>query len=311
MKLVSIIIPCYKDSATLGRAIRSALAQTHGAIELIVVNDCSPETEDIERCLTEFPQVRYLRNGVNLGLAATRNEGLKIASGEFVAFLDADDEYHPRKIELQLRAYRPGSAVTCRFQEVAVGGVADPVDVDDGNMVVTEVAGTGRLPWRNTLNGAGMLAPKASLMQMGGYDPAMRSCEDFDLWLRLLERGVHALRVELPLYLYYYNPTGLSKNYLNISRWELEAIVRHRGRQTADAQRNFRFAALLAFWLLKHFFRSERSGNVELRRVTMENTALLADWPWIRLAVCVVGGWRLLALPARILALARSARGAS
>jgi glycosyltransferase involved in cell wall biosynthesis len=309
--LVSVVIPCYKDSATLGRAIRSVQAQTHAPIELIIVNDCSPETEDIERCLAGFPEVRYLRNVRNLGLAATRNEGLKAATGEFIAFLDADDEYHPRKIELQLRAHRPGSVVTCRFQEVLPERAAPIADLAGADMEVSEVTEARRLRWRNTLNGAGLLAPRDLLLEVGGYEPAMRSCEDFDLWLRLLERGVCALRVELPLYLYYFNPSGLSKNDLNISRWELEAIVRHRGRQAADVQRGVGFGSLLAYWLLKHFFRCERSGNVALRNVTLENTALLADWPLIRFVVRNIGRLRLLALPARLMACARSSRGVS
>ena len=82
MKLVSVIIPCYKDSQTLVRAIESVLKQTYQKIEIIVVNDCSPETELIERCLSAYPQVRYLCNSVNVGLAATRNNGLAMANGE-------------------------------------------------------------------------------------------------------------------------------------------------------------------------------------------------------------------------------------
>ena len=309
MKLVSVVIPCYRDSATLGRAIRSVLAQTYRPIEVVVVNDCSPETVEIEGCLTEFPEVRYLRNERNLGLAATRNAGLVAATGDCVAFLDADDEYHPRKIEYQMCALCPGSAVTCRFQEVLPGDSAPIASIRDADVAVSEVSTVGRLLYRNTLNGAGLLAPRELLLKMGGYDASMRSCEDFDLWLRLLESGVQARRVELPLYLYYFNPAGLSKNYLNISRWELEAIGRHMARRTPEVRRQWRYGFLLAYWLIKHFFRSERFSSEELRRVTLDNTAILAVWPVIGILVRCIGHRRLLAPPARLLAFASSTRG--
>ena len=103
---VSVIIPCYNDALTLARAIDSVINQTYSNIEMVVVNDCSPQTALIEKCLSEYPQVRYLRNSENVGLAATRNNGLAIAKGELVAFLDADDEYLPDKIKLQVEIGR-------------------------------------------------------------------------------------------------------------------------------------------------------------------------------------------------------------
>ena len=111
MKLVSVIIPCYKDSKTLCRAINSVVAQSYKLIEIIVINDCSPETEIIEKYLRNYPRIKYFYNKKNLGLAASRNKGIQLAKGEIVAFLDADDEYHPDKIKIQLEYLEENTVV--------------------------------------------------------------------------------------------------------------------------------------------------------------------------------------------------------
>ena len=85
---VSVVIPCYRDAATLGRALASLQSQTKRADEVIVVDDCSPEGELIRQVIAGFPGTIYLRNAENLGLAGTRNRGLQEATGDVVAFLD-------------------------------------------------------------------------------------------------------------------------------------------------------------------------------------------------------------------------------
>jgi len=92
---VCVIIPCYKDSSTLDRAIRSVYAQTRKVNEIIVVNDFSPETQEIEEILIRHPEIKYIKNIKNYGLAKTRNIGVKNSKSEIITFLDADDEIHP------------------------------------------------------------------------------------------------------------------------------------------------------------------------------------------------------------------------
>src|SRR5450830_161127 len=228
MKTVSVIIPCYRDSATLERAIKSVLAQSYPAIQIIVVNDCSPESDEIENIVSRYPQITYLRNQLNLGLAGSRNAGISIASGDYIALLDADDEYHIEKISIQMAFAEPGVVLTCGVTHVYA----------DGRRVTSKIAKRGlrvfvkpeQIICRNTLNGAGILIERNLLLSHGCFDESLRSCEDFDLWLRLLLSGVEIRDVGQPLYLYYSNPAGLSKNFLNISKWEAEAILRHANR---------------------------------------------------------------------------------
>ena len=110
---VSVVIPCYKDAHTLARALDSVLGQSRQVDEIIVVNDASPESHEIEAVMDGYPQVRYIINSQNMGLAATRNVGVEMATGDVISFLDADDQLHPQKIEFQCSILKDGSAVSC------------------------------------------------------------------------------------------------------------------------------------------------------------------------------------------------------
>ena len=115
MKKVSVIIPAYRCSSTLRQAIDSALIQ-EVPLEILVLDDCSGE--DIEGIVKEYgeePRLRYLKNEKNLGAAASRNRGVQLASGDYVAFLDADDWWEPEKLEKQLKLlYRKKALFTGR-----------------------------------------------------------------------------------------------------------------------------------------------------------------------------------------------------
>lgn len=301
-KLVSVIIPCYKDSATLGRAIDSVIDQSYSPIEIIVVNDCSPETMLIEKCLVRYPHVRYLCNPVNVGLAATRNNGLAIARGELVAFLDADDEYHRDKITRQMDALEENSVVTCGVLNVLPDG-RNVGKSKSARLIIN----ADNLLCRNTLNGAGLLAPKNLLLQFGGYNSSLRSCEDFDLWLRLLSAGVRVKDIGLLLYIYHYNPAGLSKNFRNISRWELEAIKLYAFRMKPEWRYSQRYANIVLIWLLRHLMRSELVKDKELWRQTIENMHHLDYFPLTSLACRLAAYSRLMILPAFLIRLSGKA----
>lgn len=301
MSTVSLVIPCYRDAATLGRALSSVRAQTRPVDEVLVVDDCSPESAAIAAVLADFPEVRYLRNPVNLGLAGTRNAGLHAATGEIVTFLDADDELHPQKIEFQVRALRPRSVVTCRVRRVGDEvGIANAQSF--GLRVPVEVVRSSRaLLYGNRLTGAALMAPRALLLEVGGYDPVLRSCEDLDLWLRLLDAGIVAVDVALPLYLYRLNPMGLSRNLRAISYWEitvLEAYFRRRGGEflvrSADAR-------VWAFWLLKHMLREAFRPDREFRQEIRGNIARLSAHPVLRGGLHAVDRLRLLSPIASLL----------
>ncbi len=105
--LVSVIIPTFNRAYCLGRAIDSARTQTHQHTEILVIDDGSNDGTRalIERTYTDDPRVRYVFHE-NRGVTATRNRGLSLARGEFVALLDSDDTWSPWKLEVQLACFR-------------------------------------------------------------------------------------------------------------------------------------------------------------------------------------------------------------
>ena len=101
--MVSVIMPSYNTAAYIGKSIESVLAQTHTDWELIIVDDCSVDNTDevVSRYLSDT-RINYIKKDANSGAAVSRNHGLRLASGKWIAFLDSDDLWHPQKLEKQI-----------------------------------------------------------------------------------------------------------------------------------------------------------------------------------------------------------------
>lgn len=101
-RTVSVIIPTYNRAHLLGRAIQSVLAQTYEDFEIIVVDDASTDvTEQVVKSFAD-DRINYIRHQKNKGGSSARNTGIKAAKGEFIAFLDSDDEWVPKKLEKEI-----------------------------------------------------------------------------------------------------------------------------------------------------------------------------------------------------------------
>lgn len=194
LPLVSIVIPTHARPTFLARAVGSALGQTHGRLEVLVVDDndpASPERAETERAMAAFaeePRVRYLRRPANGGGGAARNTGIEAARGDFVAFLDDDDEWEPDKIERQLA--------------VALGSELEPgvvycgirhVDDATGEESLDEPSARGdvlpALLRRNVVGTTStVLVRREALTAVGGFDPRWPALQDYDLYVRLAQR---------------------------------------------------------------------------------------------------------------------------
>lgn len=275
MKNISVIIPCYRDASTLARAIDSVQAQTQNIDEIIVVNDCSPETESIETIIQTYPDIVYIKNSTNLGLAGSRNKGVEIAKSEVVTFLDADDELHPQKIELQSKVLQTNCATTTSVCRVYVGGKSITVPFYNEVPAYNVVNDVGRMLFGNHLTGASMMIHKETFIRIGGYDSKLRSCEDFDLWLRLLDSGVSIRKIRLPLYFYHFNANGLSQNYSNISFWELEVLKKYFSSSKLHDYCGTKAKIVFLVWLVRHFARAQTASDKNLEEITKKNEASL------------------------------------
>ena len=101
---VSVVMPSYNCELYIEKAIRSVMAQTHQNLELLVIDDGSTDgscsiVEELAAC---DPRVKLFKNATNMGTARTRNRGLELSRGDFVAFLDSDDTWHPEKLQVQI-----------------------------------------------------------------------------------------------------------------------------------------------------------------------------------------------------------------
>jgi glycosyltransferase involved in cell wall biosynthesis len=182
--LVSVILCTYRRPGRLPVAIRSVLEQTLTDLELIVVDDGSgDDTSDIARSIAASDdRVRILINPQNLGVPASRNVGISHATGTYVGFLDDDDEWLPRKLELQV------AALETQPTEVGAAWCFARWDHPDGSSTIRTLRLSGSEARRLQRVDIAMLQPllvrRSALDRVGGFDPQMRSYDDYEWALR-------------------------------------------------------------------------------------------------------------------------------
>jgi len=182
---ISVIIPTYNYDRFLREAIDSVLAQTYPALEIIVVDDGS--TDDTPRILAEYgDRIRVIRQE-NLGASAARNTGIAAARGEWVAFLDSDDLWRPRKLECdaaRIAADPDLGMVHCGAEQfdntgktlfVFLGGLEGWVAPDLLRLDREVIAAPG----------SGLTVRKTAAEEVGGYDPRLEASEDWDFCYRV------------------------------------------------------------------------------------------------------------------------------
>lgn len=187
---VSVIIPAYNAAKYIGETLNSLFAQTFTSYEVIVINDGSHDTDELERELQRYPaSLRYIRQE-NRGAAAARNTGLRAANGEFVAFLDADDTWLPNFLEKQIRFLKRRNAdlvyadALLSGESPLAGRTFMQVEPSRG-----EVTPENLLAVKVTVLTSTVLARKKPILDVGLFDETFRRGQDFDLWLRLAKAG--------------------------------------------------------------------------------------------------------------------------
>jgi glycosyltransferase involved in cell wall biosynthesis len=216
--MISIIIPAYNSSATIVEALESVAAQTGMDYEVIVVDDCS--TDDTVAVVRRWIAAQTSATShasrftlhllsLNAGPAAARNAGMAAAKGEWIAFLDADDLWLPRHLEvLMAAAHETGAALVCgeavRFEAPAASGKGqgDPSPAsgypssgqetrnqEPGTRNVFRAVTLEEFVRHNPVATSAVLAKREALLAVGGFDPQFRGPEDYDLWMRIAALG--------------------------------------------------------------------------------------------------------------------------
>lgn len=242
---VSVVIPAFNRAATIRGAIESVLAQSFTDLELLVVDDASTDaTAERVRAIAD-PRVRMLANPRNMGAGAARNTGLRAARGDWVAFQDSDDEWLPRKLERQMaRLDTPGADWIAAYCGMLVLGTAESHTPETGarpKIDYLPAPGPHRIEGDlrralldvNSISPQTLIARRAVLERIGGFDESLPAVEDWDLALRLAQEGAIAC-IDEPLVIQRFSTNSLS---LQISR-RLEArtaiLIKHHALFAAD-----------------------------------------------------------------------------
>lgn len=208
---VSVLIPAYNAGWCVGKAIDSVLAQEYRDFELIVVDDGS--TDDTAGVLRRYGSTIRVVAQPNGGMSNARNAGIRVAQGEFLAFLDADDWWLPGKLGLQVELMRARP-------ELGFCSCAARVEDMDGQLLNLWQCPTWEEPFVAHLFGSGadvpgscsaVLARRELVLRAGCFDETLRGAEDPDLWIRLAAVSRYACLRE-PLIVVLRRPGSVSRN---------------------------------------------------------------------------------------------------
>lgn len=193
--LVSVIIPTYKRKwEMIERAINSVLSQTYKNFEIILVDDSPSDYSErykIKNIIQDkaYKNVKYIQHEVNKGACAARNTGISNANGELIAFLDDDDEWLENKLEMQVKEIQIKNVdlVSCGFFEV--------IEQENGgfkiNKYINEIEEKNfiNLLNENFIGSTSLVLMKRQCLEIcGGFNEELKSCQDWELWLRIIQK---------------------------------------------------------------------------------------------------------------------------
>ena len=178
LPLVSVVIPTYNSSETILSCINSVFSQTYNNIEIIVVDDGSTDTtiKLLSDLIIGHEEKIKLVTQVNAGPSCARNNGISHAKGEYVAFLDSDDEWYPNKIEKQVQLFAENKDL-----------VRDKCYFSKSFFFIRKISLTG-LMLKNSFVTSTVMCPR-SILQKYKFDESKKYSEDYKLWLQLATLG--------------------------------------------------------------------------------------------------------------------------
>lgn len=222
--MVSVIIPCCNNNRTIGKAVASVLEQTVQDFEIIIIDNgnADKQSENVESVLEGLSiddnRIMLHHYDMPMGAAKARNEGVRLASGEYIAFLDADDYWDKDKLRKQLKV----------MEEVAVNGESPVICFsgralvdNDGNELgrvigCEKVVRYKRLLRTNQINCSSVLMRRLVALDNPFSDGDIH--EDYAVWLKLLKKGGYAAGINQPLICYRCSKGSRSGNKLKSAK---------------------------------------------------------------------------------------------
>ena len=245
--LVSVVIPTCNRAGLLKRAVNSVVGQTYARLEIIVVDDASTDnTREIVRGFKD-DRIRYLRHDENRGGSAARNTGVDAATGQYIAFLDDDDEWVPQMMQKQLDALQGFDAVLCTC---IVNGRSMAKQQPKSVVALEDLK---RNPY--AVGGTGVLMANAPIIKELRFDEQLPIHQDWDLFIRLAQRCDIAYLNE-PLLIYNEGlHDRITNKRANLTLEQLEPYMRMLEKHKSFFGRswyNRHIASILLYGFFKH-----------------------------------------------------------
>jgi glycosyltransferase involved in cell wall biosynthesis len=227
---VTVVIPAHNSEDTIRRALDSVAAQTVLPSRIIVIDDCSKDKTITK--ISEFIQenntvpVTLIKNASNIGPGYSRNLGWDAAESEYIAFLDSDDAWMPRKIEIQLQVLesRPEIDLLCSETQLA-GSIL--VSEQKNNLVELQSVTFTQMLFRNQIPTRTVILKRSTPYRFG-----KGLSEDYGLWLNCLKNGLTVRKIPIPLALHFrpeFSPGGLSAKLLLHEFYEVKNLFKQIG----------------------------------------------------------------------------------
>ena len=219
--MISVIVPTYNRAHQLPRTLDSILCQSCSPKEIIVVDDGSTD-ETLALMTSEYPEIVFIQQQ-NTGVSSARNVGIKRASGDWITFLDSDDEWLPEKLEIQMKAlYENPEIKICHTNEIWIrnGKRVNPKKKHEkfGGWIFQKC-----LPLC-CISPSSVIIHKSIFKEIGLFDYSLPVCEDYDLWLRITARNP-VLYIEEPFLIKYGgHEDQLSKKYWGMDRFRIKSL---------------------------------------------------------------------------------------
>jgi teichuronic acid biosynthesis glycosyltransferase TuaG len=207
---ISVIIPAYKAALTIKRALISVATQTLKPKQVIVVDDGSDDDtfKIAEAFKDQFHGIELkIFSQKNLGAGAARNRAISEATGDWLAFLDADDEWLPKKLAVSMEAICKHNLVLVAHNYFHVTGTRKNIVFCNTryNAAINPYRGLYR---KGFLATSSVVVRRDAVLDAGGFDETLKTAQDFDLWLKILKKENAKFRVEPDVLLHYFVTPG-------------------------------------------------------------------------------------------------------
>ena len=231
---VSVIVPTYNRADRLERALNSIVSQTYQDFELIVVDDGS--TDKTSKVMESFPKAQYLSIKKNSGVSNARNVGLASAKGELICFLDSDDLWNEKKIQIQAQWLENNKdSQLCYTDEI---WIRNGVRVNPMNRHRKYSGDIFRHCLDLCIVSPSSVMIRAKLFdEIGNFDESLPACEDYDLWLRIASKYAFHF-IEEPLIIKYGGHSDqLSRKYWGMDRFRVVALKKLLDQNSLDKEK--------------------------------------------------------------------------